>query len=55
MELADLKDQLQQRAFLHDDPDAYLAGVKDALSVLTDNLGVELTDGTELTVAGGTA
>ena len=34
METADLHDQLQQRAFLHDDPDAYLAGVKDTLQLL---------------------
>ncbi len=38
MDVGNLHDQLQQRAFLHDDPDAYLAGVDDALAVLTDDL-----------------
>ena len=36
MDVTDLQEQLAQRAFLHDDPDAYLAGVRDALGVLTD-------------------
>ena len=36
MDTAELRDQLQQRAFLHDDPDAYLAGVKDTLQLLGD-------------------
>ncbi len=46
MDVAHLHDQLRQRAFLHDDPDAYLAGVDDALTVLTDDLvAVWLSDG----------
>jgi hypothetical protein len=31
-----VQEQLQERAFLHDDPGAYLAGVADAVSVLTE-------------------
>lgn len=31
---AQLHDQLQERAFLHNDPDAYRAGVEDALRLL---------------------
>lgn len=31
---AELHDQLQERAFLHNDPDAYRAGVEDALRLL---------------------
>ena len=38
MNTADLQDQLRQRAFLHDDPDAYLAGVDDALHLLREEL-----------------
>jgi hypothetical protein len=34
LDVTDLHDQLAQRAFLHDDPDAYLAGVRDALDVV---------------------
>jgi hypothetical protein len=37
MDVTQLHDQLAQRAFLHDDPDAYLAGVRDALEVLDDD------------------
>ena len=40
MDVAALQDQLRARAFLHDDPDAYLAGVKDAVSVLTEDVEV---------------
>lgn len=36
MDVANLHEQLRQRAFLHDDPDAYLAGVDDALAVVND-------------------
>jgi hypothetical protein len=38
MNVAQLQDQLRQRAFLHDDPDAYLAGVDDALTVLNEEM-----------------
>jgi hypothetical protein len=38
MDVARLHDQLTQRAFLHDDPEAYLAGVDDALEVLATAL-----------------
>ena len=31
-------DELRQRAFLHDDPEAYMAGVNDALAVLAGDL-----------------
>ena len=34
MDVTQLQDQLRQRAFLHSDPDAYLAGVNDALAVV---------------------
>ena len=40
MDVVALQDQLRARAFLHDDPDAYLAGVKDAVSVLIDDVEV---------------
>ena len=40
MDVVALQDQLRARAFLHDDPDAYLAGVHDAVSVLTDEVEV---------------
>jgi hypothetical protein len=36
MHVAELQDRLAQRAFLHDDPEAYLAGVSDALAVVSD-------------------
>ena len=36
MDAALVHEQLRQRAFLHDDPDAYLAGVDDALAVVED-------------------
>jgi hypothetical protein len=36
LDVTDLHDQLAERAFLHDDPDAYLAGVRDALDVLIE-------------------
>ena len=36
MDVAELQERLSQRAFLHDDPDAYLAGVTDALEVLAE-------------------
>lgn len=35
----DPHDTLVPRAFLHDDPDAYLAGVEDALTELSDSSG----------------
>ena len=35
MDVTQVHDQLRQRAFLHSDPDAYLAGVDDALAVVT--------------------
>ena len=35
MDVTQLHDQLKQRAFLFADPDAYLAGVDDALAVVT--------------------
>ena len=35
MDVTQVHDQLKQRAFLHSDPDAYLAGVDDALAVVT--------------------
>lgn len=38
MDTAELHDLLQQRAFLHDDPDAYLAGVDDALHLLRNEV-----------------
>lgn len=38
MDVAELHDRLAQRAFLHDDPDAYLAGVNDALELLVHDL-----------------
>jgi hypothetical protein len=34
MNAAELHDQLRQRAFLHDDPEAYLAGVDDVLHLI---------------------
>lgn len=38
MDAAQLQDQLRARAFLHDDPEkAYLAGVRDAVAVLTSD------------------
>ena len=36
MDVAELHERLAQRAFLHDDPDAYLAGVSDALEILVE-------------------
>ena len=36
MDAATVHEQLRQRAFLHDDPDAYLAGVDDALAIVED-------------------
>ena len=36
-----LHDELRRRAFLHDDPEAYLAGVDDALETLTSDLVVD--------------
>lgn len=41
MNVAAVQDQLRARAFLHDDPDAYLAGVKDAVTVLVEQAEVE--------------
>ncbi len=38
MDVGALHDQLVQRAFLHDEPEAYLAGVEDALDVMADDL-----------------
>ena len=38
MDVAHVHDLLEQRAFLHNDPEAYRAGVDDALRVLTDDL-----------------
>lgn len=38
MDVAELHDRLVDRAFLHDDPDAYLAGVDDAIAVIVDDL-----------------
>lgn len=38
MDVAELHDRLAERAFLHDDPDAYLAGVSDALQLLAGEL-----------------
>lgn len=38
MDVAVLQDKLVGRAFLHDDPEAYLAGVNDALEVLMPDL-----------------
>lgn len=38
MDTAELQQQLRRRAFLHDDPDAYLAGVDDALHLLREEL-----------------
>jgi hypothetical protein len=40
LDVTDLHDQLAERAFLHDDPDAYLAGVRDTLDVLVRDLAV---------------
>lgn len=40
MDVVALQEQLRARAFLHDDPDAYLAGVRDAVSVLADDAEV---------------
>ena len=40
MDVVALQDQLRARAFLHDDPEAYLAGVHDAVSVLADELEI---------------
>lgn len=37
MNAANLPDQLVERAFLHNDPDAYLAGVNDAVRLLSDD------------------
>lgn len=37
MDVELLPDELRRRAFLHDDPDAYLAGVNDALQTLTSD------------------
>ena len=48
MDVTRLQDQLAQRAFLHDDPDAYLAGVRDALNVVTDDTRAEPEDQREL-------
>ena len=36
MDAVNVHEQLRQRAFLHDDPDAYLAGVNDALAVINE-------------------
>ena len=36
MDAATVHEQLRQRAFLHDDPEAYLAGVDDALAIVED-------------------
>ena len=44
MDSAALQEQLRQRAFLHNDPDAYLAGVRDALQLLADDLVVDEAD-----------
>ena len=33
-----VRDELKRRAFLHDDPEAYMAGVEDALDVLAQDL-----------------
>jgi hypothetical protein len=38
MDVDVLHEELKQRAFLHDDPEAYLAGVDDALEVLADDV-----------------
>ena len=38
MDVEVVHDELRQRAFLHDDPDAYMAGVADALDVLAEDL-----------------
>lgn len=48
MDVTRLTDQLAQRAFLHDDPDAYLAGVRDALGVIADDSRAESEDDREL-------
>ena len=46
MDAETLHDRLRQRAFLHDDPDAYLAGVADALAMLDAQLTI-VDDDTE--------
>ena len=38
MDVTDLQEQLADRAWLHDDPHAYLAGVHDDLAVVTVQL-----------------
>ena len=38
MDVAELQHQLADRAFLHDDPDAYRAGVNDAIEALVRDL-----------------
>ena len=40
MDMTTLTEQLAERAWLHDDPRAYLAGVRDALGVVTEELEV---------------
>ena len=44
MDSTDLHEQLRQRAFLHNDPDAYLAGVADAMQLLRPEPALEATD-----------
>lgn len=38
MDVAELHDRLAERAFLYDDPDAYMAGVDEALEILLASL-----------------
>ena len=40
MDITQLQDQLRDRAFLHDDPEAYLAGVHDAVTVIAEDVTV---------------